>query len=500
MDCGIPFCHEGCPLGNLIPEWNDLVFRDDWSEASERLHATNNFPEFTGRLCPAPCEGACVLGINDDPVTIERIEYEIIERAWAEGWVEPTVAGRRPPASGWRWSDRARPGWPRPSSWPGPATRWWCSSGRRSPAGSSATGSPSSRWRRRCWTGGSTRWRPRGSSSGAGCRWGRAAPRGGPGAGPRRPVISATLAGRGVRLRGAGRRGHPAPRPATCPGRELDGIHLAMEYLKPSNLVQEGLLDASPISAEGKHVVIIGGGDTGADCLGTVHRQRALSVHQLEIMPEPPSARAGDNPWPTWPLILRTSSALEEGGERIFSVTTAEFLDDGTGGVRALRGRGGRAGLRRRRPSQFVPVPGSEFELPCELVLLAMGFLGTERNGVVAELGLELDARGSVAADRIVVDQRGRGVRLRRHDPGTEPDRVGHRRGALGRRLGRPVPDGPHRPARADRARAAGPALSPLTAPGQPGRVAPTRSDRSASSKRTRAPVWGASIISPAPT
>ena len=233
-----------------------------------------------------------------------------------------------------------------------------------------------------------------------------------------------------------------------------------MDYLKPSNMVQEGLLAASPISAEGKHVVIIGGGDTGADCLGTVHRQRALSVHQLEIMPEPPATRTGDNPWPTWPLILRTSAALEEGGERLFSVTTAEFVDDGDGHVRALRGAEVELTYGDDGRPEFVPVEGSEFELPCELVLLAMGFLGTERNGVVAELGLEVNARGSVAADGVVVDQRGRGVRVRRHDPGPEPHRVGHRRGPLGGRVGGPLPDGLNGAAGPDRARPAGPALT----------------------------------------
>jgi glutamate synthase (NADPH/NADH) small chain len=193
--------------------------------------------------------------------------------------------------------------------------------------------------------------------------------------------------------------GATLPRDLHVPGRQLDGIHLAMEFLKPSNLVQEGLLAESPISAEGKHVVIIGGGDTGADCLGTVHRQRALSVHQLEIMPEPPADRGQDNPWPTWPLILRTSSALEEGGERIFSVTTVEFLDDGSGHVRALRGEEVEVAYGDDGRPEFRPVEGSMFELPCELVLLAMGFLGTERNGVVAQLGLELSERGSLVAD-----------------------------------------------------------------------------------------------------
>ena len=377
MDCGIPFCHEGCPLGNLIPEWNDLVYRDDWTEAIERLHATNNFPEFTGRLCPAPCEGSCVLGINAEPVTIERIEYEIVERAWSEGWVEP-------------WWARARPAWPPPSSWCGRATAWWSSSGPRSPAVSSATASPSSRWRRRSSTAASSSWSTRGSSSGAGSRSARSTRRW-----PAPPLTTP-------------RWWTPArwststttlPRDLPVPGREFGGIHRAMEYLRPSNRVQEGALEVSPITAEGKHVVIIGGGDTGADCLGTAHRQGALAVHQLEIMPQPPGTRVGDNPWPTWPLILRTSSAHEEGGERLYAVTTTAFLGDDDGNVRALRGEQVEVAYGKDGRPSFDPVPGSAFELPCELVLLAMGFLGTERTGVVADLGLEVDGRGSVAAD-----------------------------------------------------------------------------------------------------
>jgi glutamate synthase (NADPH/NADH) small chain len=193
--------------------------------------------------------------------------------------------------------------------------------------------------------------------------------------------------------------GATLPRDLPVPGRELAGIHLAMDFLKPSNMVREGLLTESTVSAEGKHVVIIGGGDTGADCLGTAHRQGALSVHQLEIMPEPPLDRSTDNPWPTWPLILRTSSALEEGGDRIFSVTTAEFLDDGSGQVRALRGEEVEVTYGDDGKPTFLTVEGSEFELPCELVLLAMGFLGAERTGVVAELDLQMDPRGSVTAD-----------------------------------------------------------------------------------------------------
>jgi len=398
MDCGIPFCHEGCPLGNLIPEWNDLVYRDDWAEAAERLQATNNFPEFTGRLCPAPCEGSCVLGINQEPVAIERIEYEIAERAWAEGWVHPV----------------------RPS----------VATGKRvAVVGSGPAGLAAAQQLVRA--GHAVVVFERAEKPGGLLRYGI------PEFKMEKAVLDRRLAqleAEGVEFRCATSVGAPAdevpvaaasavtvvpaadlvaefdavvlaggatlPRDLDVPGRSLDGIHRAMDYLKPSNMVQEGTLPGPPVTAEGKDVVIIGGGDTGADCLGTAHRQGARSVHQLEIMPEPPHGRAGENPWPTWPLILRIPSALEEGGERLFSVTTDEFLGDAEGRVRALRGHevamvAGPDG----RPS-FQAVDGSEFELPCELVLLAMGFLGPERPGVVAELGLDLDARGNVAADQ----------------------------------------------------------------------------------------------------
>jgi glutamate synthase (NADPH/NADH) small chain len=396
MDCGIPFCHEGCPLGNLIPEWNDLVYRDEWSEAIERLHATNNFPEFTGRLCPAPCEGACVLGINDDPVTIERIEYEIVERAWSEGWVTPQLAsvatGRRVAVVG-----------------SGPAglsaAQQLCRAGHQvvvferaeKPGGLLRYGIPEFKMEKAVLDRRIQQLVAEGAEFRCRVSVGEADPEAAGAVAPGATVVSA----RGlvdefdsVLLAG----GATLPRDLPVPGRELAGIHLAMDYLKPSNLVQEGVLPESPITATGKHVVIIGGGDTGADCLGTVHRQGALSVRQLEIMPEPPTERAADNPWPTWPLILRTSSALEEGGERIFSVTTAEFLDDGAGRVRALRGEEVEVAYGADGRPEFHTVEGSEFEFPCDLVLLAMGFLGTERSGVVAELGLEVNARGSVVA------------------------------------------------------------------------------------------------------
>jgi glutamate synthase (NADPH/NADH) small chain len=414
MDCGIPFCHDGCPLGNLIPEWNDLVYRDDWPEAMERLHATNNFPEFTGRLCPAPCEASCVLGINEDPVTIERIEYEIVERAWSEGWVTPELPSVRTgktvavvgsgPAGLAAAQQLTRAG----------HTVTVFERGER-PGGLLRYGIPEFKMEKAvldrrlaqmeaegvtfvCWTsvGGDPNIVPAEGvpdapepgevrAVGAAC-----APevRVVPAADVRAEFDAVVLAG-----------GATLPRDLPVPGRELEGVHLAMEYLKPSNLVREGVLPASPISAKGKRVIIIGGGDTGADCLGTAHRQGASSVHQLEIMAEPPPDRAADNPWPQWPLILRTSSAHEEGGDRLFSVTTTEFVDDGSGAVRALRGHQVEMRSEDGRPV-FEEVPGTAFELECELVLLAMGFLGTERRGAVAELGVEVGPRGTVVADR----------------------------------------------------------------------------------------------------
>ena len=397
MDCGIPFCHEGCPLGNLIPEWNDLVYRDDWAEAAERLHATNNFPEFTGRLCPAPCEGACVLGINDDPVTIERIEYEIIERAWSEGWVAPVrpgaPTGQRVAVVGSGPAGLA-------------AAQQLVRAGHEvvvyeraeRPGGLLRYGIPEFKMEKAVLDRRLAQLEAEGVVFRCGVSVGAPSPEV-----PRATAADVTVLPTADLVAGydavvlAG--GATQPRDLPVPGRPLDGIHRAMDYLKPSNMVREGSLAASPVTAQGKHVVIIGGGDTGADCLGTAHRQGALSVHQLEIMPQPPDDRTTDNPWPTWPLILRTSSALEEGGERLFSVTTDEFVDDGSGAVAGLRGHEVELTTGADGRPSFDAVPGSEFELPCQLVLLAMGFLGTEPDGVVADLGLELDARGSVAAD-----------------------------------------------------------------------------------------------------
>ena len=381
MDCGIPFCHNGCPLGNLIPEWNDLVYRDDWAEASERLHATNNFPEFTGRLCPAPCEAACVLGIpgptgDGAPVTIKQIEVEIADRAFAEGWTVPQPptgkTGRRVAVVG-----------------SGPAGL--AAAQQLTRVGHDVTvleradriggllryGIPEFKMEKAVLERRLDQMRAEGTSFQTGVE------------------VGADLSVEDLRsqydavvLAGGSTIGRDLP----VPGRELPGIHLAMDYLVPSNRVQEGDLQRPPITAEGKDVVIIGGGDTGADCLGTAHRQGARSVTQLEILPEPPRTRPSTTPWPTWPTIYRTSSAHEEGGERVFSVSTARFT--GSAAVEGLEVV--EVDLASGRPE---PRPGTERVLPAQLVLLAMGFTGPQRDGMVERLGVELDARGNVARD-----------------------------------------------------------------------------------------------------
>ncbi|TVR30462.1 MAG: glutamate synthase subunit beta [Nitriliruptor sp.] len=380
MDCGIPFCNEGCPLGNLIPDWNDLVYRDHWQAAIERLHATNNFPEFTGRLCPAPCEAACVLGINQDPVTIKQVEVSIIDRAWDEGWVTPVL----------------------PSAQTGK---------RVAVVGSGPAGLAAAQQLTRA--GHAVTVFERDDRIGGLLRYGipqfkmekhhldrRLAQMEAEGTGFRAGVdVGVDLSVEQLRAEHeaivlAG--GATTARDLGIPGRELDGIHQAMEFLPWSNRAQEGDMEVAevPISAEGRKVVIIGGGDTGADCLGTSHRHGASSVHQFEIMPRPGDERPAANPWPTWPMMFRTSSAHEEGGERVFSVNTRAFLGDDQGRVRALQ-----AHEVEFVDGRFQEVEGSEFELETDLVLLAMGFVGPEQDGLLTEFGVELTDRGNVARD-----------------------------------------------------------------------------------------------------
>jgi glutamate synthase (NADPH/NADH) small chain len=399
MDCGIPFCHEGCPLGNLIPEWNDLVRRGRPGEASERLHATNNFPELTGRLCPAPCEGSCVLGIDGDAVTIKQVELEIAERAFADGVVAPV----RPAApSGYRvavvGSGPAGLAAAQQLARAGHAVVVFERAER--PGGLLRYGIPEFKLEKAVLDrrlaqlsaeGVELRTRTR-----VGAVIGERDEPPGAAAGDATTVPAEDLvAGFDAVLLACG---STMARELPVPGRQLAGVHLAMEYLKPSNLACEGTSGPSPISAAGTRVVIVGGGDTGADCLGTAHRQGAVSVHQLEILPRPPDRRGAENPWPTWPLVFRTSSAHEEGGERLYAASVTELHDDGTGRVGALTLEDVEQRSVDGRPT-FVPLPGSARRLECDLVLLALGFTGAERNGLVAELGLELAPSGAVARD-----------------------------------------------------------------------------------------------------
>jgi glutamate synthase (NADPH/NADH) small chain len=384
MDCGIPFCHSGCPLGNLIPDWNDLVYRDRWRTAIDRLHATNNFPEFTGRLCPAPCEGACVLGINNDPVSIKAVEVSIIDRAFDEGWViaQPpdTRTGRRVAVVG-----------------SGPAGL--AAAAQLNRAGHTVTvferddriggllryGIPEFKMEKRVLDRRLDLLVEEGVVFQTNAHIGVNVP-----IGELKAQFDAiVLAG-----------GSTRPRDLQVQGRELTGVHFAMDYLTLQNRRNEGdtVSDGEFISAKDKHVIIIGGGDTGADCLGTAHRQGAASVHQLELLSQPPDTRIDGNPWPLWPNIFRVSSAHEEGGERLYSIATQKFTGDSQGRVTTLHAS--RVELVNTDGRvEFRTVPGSEFELKADLVLLAMGFVGPEKPGMLDALGVKMTERGNVWRD-----------------------------------------------------------------------------------------------------
>jgi glutamate synthase (NADPH/NADH) small chain len=384
MDCGIPFCHHGCPLGNVIPDWNDLVYRNQWRMAIDRLHATNNFPEFTGRLCPAPCEGACVLGINDDPVTIKSIEVSIIDRAFDEGWVTARPATRR---TGKRVAVVGS----------GPAGL--AAADQLNRAGHLVTvferadriggllryGIPAFKLEKRLLDRRLALLSEEGVTFRANCE-----------IGVNVPVDEVRAGFDALVLAGGATR----PRDLPVPGRDLAGVHFAMEYLSLQNrrLEWDEVGDDRFITAKDKHVVIIGGGDTGADCLGTAHRQGARAVYQLELLPRPPDARMSNNPWPLWPNIFRVSTAHEEGGDRVYAVATQQFDGDERGRVRALRAAKVEM-VNNNGRVEFKTIEGSEFEIKADLVLLAMGFLGPERGGMLDQLGVRMTDRGTVWRD-----------------------------------------------------------------------------------------------------
>lgn len=377
MDCGVPFCNTGCPLNNLIPDWNDLVYNTRWKAALRQLHATNNFPEFTGRLCPAPCEASCVLGITHPPVTIKSIEKSIIDRGFAEGWVRPEPAAQ--------------------------------STGRRvAVIGSGPAGLAAAQQLARA--GHSVTVYEKNDRIGGLLRYGI------PFFKMEKHLIDRRLeqmAAEGVRFMvnahvGVNisvedlRREYDAillaggaqqPRDLKAPGRDLKGVHFAMEFLHQQGQRSHGdaIPESEAILATGKHVLVIGGGDTGADCVGTSNRQKAKSVTQIEIMPKPPEERSPSTPWPLWPLQLRIESSHEEGCERDWSIATTEFVSDGKGHVKGVKA------VRVGPAPKFEPVAGSEFTIKADLVLLAMGFLGPIKNGMIEQLGVQLDARGNVA-------------------------------------------------------------------------------------------------------
>jgi glutamate synthase (NADPH/NADH) small chain len=382
MDCGIPFCHQGCPLGNLIPDWNDLVFRDQWKAAIDRLHATNNFPEFTGKLCPAPCEASCVLGINSDPVAIKQIEASIIERAWEEGWVVPqpprVLTGKKVAVVG-----------------SGPAGLACAQQLAR--AGHTVTV-----FERADRIGGLLRYGIpdfKMEKHHIDRRLAQMATEGvifKPGTNIGVDVTAEKLLADFDAICLCG--GSTQPRDLPIEGRDMKGIHFAMDFLTPQNRRVAGDTNHCEfLTARDKHVIIIGGGDTGADCLGTVHRQGCKSVHQFEIVPRPPDLRSPANPWPQWSNVFRVSSAHEEGGIREYSINTRRFVGQ-DGHVRALETVHVELKADNGR-TRFVDIPGTDKVYPADIVLLAMGFVGPERKGMLEQFGVELDPMGNVKSD-----------------------------------------------------------------------------------------------------
>ena len=378
MNCGIPYCHNGCPVNNQIPDWNDLVYRDDWEEASRNLHSTNNFPEFTGRVCPAPCEASCTLNIQDSPVTIKTIECAIVDRAWKEGWLRPEIAekktGKKIAVVG---SGPAGLACAQQLARAGHDVHLYEKNAK--PGGLLRYGIPDFKMEKHLIDRRAEQMRAEGVTFHCGIDVGK-------------DVTAESLAAShdAVVLSGGAELGRDLP----APGRELSGVHFAMEFLPQQNRRVSGEPDGAnePISAAGKHVVVIGGGDTGSDCIGTSIRQGAVKVTQLEIMPIPPTKENKTLTWPNWPLKLRTSSSHEEGAERDFAVTTTKFEGE-NGVVTAIE--------CARVDEKFKPIPGSEFPLKADLVLLAMGFVAPVKEGMISELGVALDGRGNVAADTV---------------------------------------------------------------------------------------------------
>ena len=378
MNCGIPYCHNGCPVNNQIPDFNDLVYRQDWENASRNLHSTNNFPEFTGRVCPAPCEASCTLNLTDSPVTIKTIECSIVDRAWAEGWLKPeppkAKTGKKVAIIG---SGPAGLACAQQLARVGHDVHLYEKNAR--PGGLLRYGIPDFKMEKQLIDRRVEQMKGEGVTFHCNVNVGV-------------DVKMADLVAQYDAVALAG--GAEKPRDLPIPGRELAGVHFAMEFLPQQNrrVGKEQIGSNAPILAAGKHVVVIGGGDTGSDCIGTSVRQGALSVTQLEIMPQPPEKENKLLTWPEWPLKMRTSSSHEEGAERDFAVNSVEFIGEG-GAVKSLR--------CVRVDGKFQAIPGTEFDLKADLVLLAMGFVAPVQEGMISELGVKLDGRGNVAADTI---------------------------------------------------------------------------------------------------